>query len=725
MSELVNIFSSLCEAQKVGWKEGEDLNEAIQLSKKFYPSMVDKIYDLILIPKSEQQVNTGLIQNGEISWENLGDINDEDQQSNEKAILLLKDLSNECEQYLMTLSKEDFVKKYENQIKFLYYGELLPDLFQLIVDKKSYISFNLGVTLFERNLYNLFYYLAAKLPSNVSSANKASLILKELLLTPELETKLGKNSMALIRVFFSAKGLNLRNLIWHGFIAEKLLSSQWSSLVLVLILSLRVDDKIDSAFPSIWDINSMYKELPDSQINPVIESINSQHEQEINSLYELISNSYFIVPGHFDLVSECIKMYFDGKDMLFMMIILPILEHSIRRVFCSVNSTPNQFCAQIDQYYSTLDGFGQKGIHQVLLDTVVTESNQSNLLRNAIGDNIMSILTDLFMMEHGPNLRGKLCHGDAYLTDLFGHHDPHSKVSAVVFSVLIALCNKFNFQSNKINSEILTKSNDFVSNYSSLYHPHQVLKSKMLKTYQEINHLFQYHVNRKIEVQLPESSEQDSDCQIFIHIQEPKSTLRIVDKRDRVEKIPNQKDSFVALVENWEQSLNALAEKILKKMEKNEITTSFSGLFVPISDKNKELSEFNIEVTDPFYVYDAVGCLVALCEECLKIKALTEKHLVSLEEMIANLSARTVNRRRYLQILQVVKGMSLLLSCTLLIIDLQIKLRGDITIVTKWLTFLVSFGACVDESDARKAFDKSIQNSIQFFQTQAVKNAFK
>jgi hypothetical protein len=45
--------------------------------------------------------------------------------------------------------------------------------------------------------------------------------------------------------------------------------------------------------------------------------------------------------------------------------------------------------------------------------------DQPNRMREFIGDGAMWVLVDLFMMEEGPGLRGKLCHGEADFSTMF------------------------------------------------------------------------------------------------------------------------------------------------------------------------------------------------------------------------------------------------------------------------------------------------------------------
>lgn len=82
--------------------------------------------------------------------------------------------------------------------------------------------------------------------------------------------------------------------------------------------------------------------------------------------------------------------------------------------------------AQERQYYSTLDGFGQRSKHQLLLyPSLISSSGLSSGCRNdgddsdrntnklplLLGDGLYFLLIDLFMTEDGPNLRAQFAHG--------------------------------------------------------------------------------------------------------------------------------------------------------------------------------------------------------------------------------------------------------------------------------------------------------------------------
>jgi len=72
--------------------------------------------------------------------------------------------------------------------------------------------------------------------------------------------------------------------------------------------------------------------------------------------------------------------------------------------------------AQLKQYYSTLDGYGQRHQHQVLLDrTLHGETSHQNKLYQTMPRVALEAMLDLFMAATGPNVRAKLCHGEANL----------------------------------------------------------------------------------------------------------------------------------------------------------------------------------------------------------------------------------------------------------------------------------------------------------------------
>eukprot|EP00754_Rhynchopus_humris_P006497 Rhum_TRINITY_DN13119_c0_g1::Rhum_TRINITY_DN13119_c0_g1_i2::g.57198::m.57198 len=96
------------------------------------------------------------------------------------------------------------------------------------------------------------------------------------------------------------------------------------------------------------------------------------------------------------------------------------LEQKLRLLFCEVNAgfSAADALAKTDEYYITLDGYGQRGKHEVLL-TPRVGSGEANALIAALGVPLYSLLVDAFMAADGPNVRGAIMHGTVDLSAVF------------------------------------------------------------------------------------------------------------------------------------------------------------------------------------------------------------------------------------------------------------------------------------------------------------------
>ncbi|KAE8963948.1 hypothetical protein PR003_g30312 [Phytophthora rubi] len=173
--------------------------------------------------------------------------------------------------------------------------------------------------------------------------------------------------------------------------------------------------------------------------------------------------------GRSNLLRRSIEALVDrGDELWFLFAVFPVLEHALRLEFLRANQERAELSgayalAQIDAYYSTLDGFGQKDKHQVLLHPVVLLDAQENesdgdetetrdSVANALYEELplasLAVLLDLFMMSSGPNLRAKLCHGEASLSRFLsncGASTPSaaaevSSATRLLFGALVLLC---------------------------------------------------------------------------------------------------------------------------------------------------------------------------------------------------------------------------------------------------------------------------------------------
>lgn len=182
-----------------------------------------------------------------------------------------------------------------------------------------------------------------------------------------------------------------------------------------------------------WVLDSFDDRLtvPPALILAVDSLLSDQHQGELDAL---VRRSAFVLPGREDMSVLALRALGGGRGpekgrevaaaaattAFFLVAMLPVLEHGLRCLFSCANDSPGHLFAHLRRYYSTLDGFGQKARHQLLLDQEISGfPGRSNLLLAALGPGVSAVLLDLFMMSAGPNLRGKVAHGEMDMSFVF------------------------------------------------------------------------------------------------------------------------------------------------------------------------------------------------------------------------------------------------------------------------------------------------------------------
>lgn len=227
-------------------------------------------------------------------------------------------------------------------------------------------------------------------------------------------------------------GINLRNLLWHGFVPG--IKKHW--LALSIILTLSIDDIAQNAgLPSITDDQSddNLDGLDAMRSHPMLVQILDHGQSTISSakrteaLNRKLMASSFIPDTHKELTQ--VSLEFVQSPVIFASVAGPLIEHSLRLWWCDVNGRHQDAIARPGSYYVTLDGHGQRDKHDVvllpylspddgvelILDSVDTNSRETirdNKLIDKIGKNKMDLLVDLFASPPGsPNIRASVAHG--------------------------------------------------------------------------------------------------------------------------------------------------------------------------------------------------------------------------------------------------------------------------------------------------------------------------
>ena len=300
----------------------------------------------------------------------------------------------------------------------------------------NYEAFLIGVAALERILRRMV------------TRPVAGMLLKDLIASPEVRTALGTGTVATLQSLFSPQLLNLRNLVWHGFVVAGELDRRHTALLLLCVL--HAANKLRPLMatlpppPRLWQPCEADALLADAL--PVLLVATGEEGSGIDDgdgiPVDLARSLGFPAPPHDGCCPVCLRSpfcrpgfantlrmglaaYAQGCHASFCLLVLPALEAGLRFMFVAANPSEAMLGdAHLGAYFSTLDGYGQKAKHQLLLSSSLhSNPSQPNRLPETLGAGIHSLLLDLFMHAAGPALRAKYAHGEAEMVAADGERE--------------------------------------------------------------------------------------------------------------------------------------------------------------------------------------------------------------------------------------------------------------------------------------------------------------
>ena len=212
-------------------------------------------------------------------------------------------------------------------------------------------------------------------------------------------------------------GINLRNLVLHGFLSE--ISAKWFSLALIIL------NTLEEAVPTKTNGNpksngAEFSATKYQSMRTLAESGQSILRSHI-ALHKLECQAKEFVPtSHHGLLRFLLRnlapTIFDESltplSVTFIALMCVLLEHSLRLMWCEANGRHDDTKAQPNTYYVTLDGHGQKTIHDVIVLPFLMNGERNSLVQE-LGAPMCSLLSDLFTSPspEAPNIRSAVFHG--------------------------------------------------------------------------------------------------------------------------------------------------------------------------------------------------------------------------------------------------------------------------------------------------------------------------
>jgi hypothetical protein len=193
-------------------------------------------------------------------------------------------------------------------------------------------------------------------------------------------------------------GLNLRNLLWHGFLSN--LPRRWLSLSVVLLYNLELDqeavDETSVPLPNLRSHGSVQHLLEE---HPFVIDVDASHSRS------------WLPASHQPLFDLAIAMR-NSYPACTAALLGILLEHGLRLDWCTVNHSPDDRSARAHSYYVTLDGHGQRLQHDLILHPYRNSGERNKVVSHLLDGGTTALLTDLFASScGGPNIRAALAHG--------------------------------------------------------------------------------------------------------------------------------------------------------------------------------------------------------------------------------------------------------------------------------------------------------------------------
>uniref|UniRef100_A0A6B2L0F7 DUF4209 domain-containing protein n=1 Tax=Arcella intermedia TaxID=1963864 RepID=A0A6B2L0F7_9EUKA len=366
------------------------------------------------------------------------------------------------------------------------YGDLV-DVFNyqeiirayLVYKQSPLHSFAVLSSFFERFLCDVL--------NTVAPGKEVPKLLKEVLQTEELSSFFGEDLLYLVKIMVGPpQGLNLRNMVWHGFIRENSeLKGCYVSFLFVLMMTcshyVKVTKKMEFIKKPLLSLNRMEETEYDFGLGPKLNG--GFTTDDFNHMTTIFSRTYFILPGRLKHFIYALYLFKNQQYYDFLTVLLPHFEHSLRCVFGCVNlNLPAQVVvgAESSAHFTTLDLFIKE---KTEVECIPQEQQQHNNLIQEMGPNFINLLWDLFTHVKGPRIRDRISHGEVYSNTITYILAEKVLLACIYCAVKYDLENTNNKKDKYLEGlpESIRRALQYVDGYISVFHPKSLLQKKLKK----------------------------------------------------------------------------------------------------------------------------------------------------------------------------------------------------------------------------------------------------
>ncbi|KAF0458651.1 endoplasmic reticulum membrane-associated RNA degradation protein-like [Gigaspora margarita] len=361
----------------------------------------------------------------------------------DKASLKIKLVAKEVAQFFDSniSTTNDFFDLYVKELEWCGYNDIFVKCIDLYHKQDFFTLLLLGISSLERLLGDIIFSIHNDkfiIPS----------LIRDLLIASPLVPLLGEDIIFFLRCLIGPpNSMNLRNILWHGFINPNEflpIPAKWYS-ALVIVITLTICQRV--------------------RLCGLIDSLKKRDGASFEGFFHLSKPN--IIAENF-IISDEIDKFFDQEYERVMFIQCSVQEHRLGTV-------------EVGQYFLTLDIILEEKVAWAYydLEKKTEDKEPNNQIYEEFGGGIMDLMLDLFIHNAGPRLRDRIAHGEANYLVTSTESNPLYEYYICLLVVLWSryksklLNDVIDIDGSQffINDEIIRDYETWISNYNSRFHP--------------------------------------------------------------------------------------------------------------------------------------------------------------------------------------------------------------------------------------------------------------
>ncbi|XP_053919567.1 endoplasmic reticulum membrane-associated RNA degradation protein isoform X1 [Cuculus canorus] len=410
-----------------------------------------------------------LSENGEILWQAVTKhvcyLESDQSVDYIKSIRSLGPVCESVNLHFKSLTKEQFVIQYALWFHWTNYAELFLEVFEVLQYSQT-TEVALGLmkltSCMERALGDVYLLIGKDCP----------FLLRDLLASEELAVVFGLPVMNVLKVFIgSPYGLNLRNVLWHGFASPQEIPAKYCAMLLFLTAGLGQLLQTYLLKTQCILVHRPYMIFVSLEELVVFPDLN--HET-LSLAEELVELSSFVLKTMLPFWMAALTAFKQSRYADCVILLLPQLEAGLRLLFTTTNKCPNRLLtAEPSALYTTFDEMLAKHL----------DNEEVNQLPAVLEEPAMEFLWDFLNHQEGPRIRDRLSHGEINLEAF-----PREVANQVVAFAITLLCrfsdeDVFAFKEHTVIKPLMNCAHC----YRSRFHPISRLKKQVLECIKSIH----------------------------------------------------------------------------------------------------------------------------------------------------------------------------------------------------------------------------------------------